>query len=46
MVYLIKRLLWGLFKQTGDIEIFMMLKKYEDTISEEPGNESKWWQSV
>lgn len=46
MLYLIMWLLWGLFKYTGDIEIYMMLKKCEYILSEEVEDERAWWQSV
>lgn len=46
MLYLIMWLLWGLFKCTGDIEIYMMLKKCECMLSDEVEDEGAWWQSV
>ncbi len=46
MLYLIVWLLWGLFKCTGDIEVYMMLKECEYILDDEADDEGAGWQSV
>ncbi|WP_162523561.1 hypothetical protein [Calorimonas adulescens] len=46
MLYLIMWLLWGIFKCTGDIEIYMLLKRCEYIMNDEVEDERVWRQSL